>query len=249
MRYDPSRPIIHQPVSGAPGTVILEVRAAAGGDDAARFASSLMRAYLRYALRCDWKVSILAEDRDTDRLREGTYRFAGNGVAGLRSEAGTHRVVQEASRKRDGRRHTSAVTVAVLPVEPAARAALALRDVDISTFRASGAGGQHMQKTETAVRVVHRPTGLTAVVQDERSQASNKERALEVLSARLDARLRQAADGRVAATRAAQVGSGAWAERIRSYTEDADRVVDHRTGVAASLRRFMAGDLGAFVGA
>jgi peptide chain release factor 1 len=145
-----------------------------------------------------------------------------------------------------GRRHTSAVTVSVLPVPKAIRTVLNDGDVSIEFFRAGGKGGQHRNKTETAVRAVHRPTGLTAVIADERSQSTNRERALEVLSARVADRARRAVEGKRGAVRAAMHGSGDISERFRSYLWREGTVVDHSTGRTAPLKAVLDGDFSAF---
>jgi peptide chain release factor 1 len=238
-----SRPDRSSSFSGAPDlesrrTLILELRAAMGGDDAALFAAEMLTMYLRFAERRSWSAEILD--------RSAVVRIEGRGVGLLEAEAGTHRVQRQPANDRAGRRHTSAVTVAVLPVAQSDIAMLDLREVDITSFRSSGAGGQNVQKTETAIRAVHRPTGLTAVIQDERSQSRNRDRALEVLAARVAERSRSGAAASRAQARREMVGAGHIAERMRTYAWRERTVTDHRTGVSQPLDRVLGGNLDAF---
>jgi peptide chain release factor 1 len=223
-------------------TLILEIRSAMGGEDAAVFAGELARVYLRYAERVHIKAELLEREALGAGWRFIVLRLSGRGVERLSGEAGTHRVTREPGNDRQGRRHTSAVTVAVLPVRATAEV-LDLRDVRLDTFRASGHGGQHMQKTESAVRAVHIPTGLRAVIANERSQAHNKERALELLAARVAAKVGQAGQIHEDRLRRSQVGSGHISERSRTYAWKAGLVTDHRTGVSLPLADVLAGGL------
>lgn len=227
--------------------VIVEIRAAMGGEDAGRFASELLRAYLRYAERQGWRAEVCEHSFGAPGVtRSAALRIEGTGLDALRAEVGTHRVTRQPVNDRTGRRHTSAVTVAVLPVPVDVTAALDLREVAITTFRSSGAGGQNVQKTETAIRAIHRPTGLSAVIQDERSQSRNKQRALQVLAARVASLRSGEAGGVQAARRSAMHGSGNIAERQRSYLWREGVAVDHRTGVRVDLGQALDGNLAPF---
>lgn len=225
------------------GVLILELRSAMGGEDAAVFAGQLARAYLRYAERAGLSAEVLERETLGTGWRYIVLRLAGHGVSALSSEAGTHRVTREPANDRSGRRHSSAVTVAVLPVRRATVAALDLAQVRLDTFRPSGHGGQAMQKTESAVRAVHLPTGLSAVIADERSQVHNKERALELLAARLSARTGRADQAKEDRLRRRQIGSGHIAERVRTYAWKAGLVTDHRSGISVPLAAVLAGEL------
>ncbi len=209
----------------------LEVRAGTGGEESALFASDLLRMYSRYAERRGWRSEVVSHSAsDLGGVREAIVRLSGDGVYGrLKFESGGHRVQRVPATEAQGRTHTSAATVAVLP-EPDAQAAVALNPAElrIDTFRASGAGGQHINKTDSAVRVTHLPTGLVVECQDDRSQHRNKARALEVLAARLQQRVRQQAHEREAAQRRSLVGSGDRSDRIRTYNVPQGRVTDHR---------------------
>jgi peptide chain release factor 1 len=174
--------------------------------------------------------------------RSASIRITGKSVERLIAEAGTHRVSRIPWNERKGRRHTSAVTVSVLPVPERISAVLDMKDVTVEFFRASGKGGQHRNKTETAVRAVHKPTGLRAVIADERSQSSNKDRALALLAARVAERRQNAADQRIGAKRSEQHGSGHISERFRSYLWREGIVVDHESGRSAPLRQVLDGD-------
>ncbi len=209
----------------------LEVRAGTGGEESALFASDLLRMYTRYAERRGWRCEVLGHSAsDLGGVREAIVRLSGEGVYGrLKFESGGHRVQRVPATEAQGRIHTSAATVAVLP-EPDAQATIALNPAElrIDTFRASGAGGQHINKTDSAVRVTHLPTGLVVECQDDRSQHRNKARALEVLAARLQQRARQQAHEREAAQRRSLVGSGDRSDRIRTYNVPQGRVTDLR---------------------
>ncbi|OIQ79643.1 peptide chain release factor 1 [mine drainage metagenome] len=209
----------------------VEVRAGTGGEESALFASELLRMYTRYAEARGWRCEMLGHTAsDLGGVREAIVRISGDGVYGrLKFESGGHRVQRVPATEAQGRIHTSAATVAVLP-EPDAQAAVELNPAElrIDTFRASGAGGQHINKTDSAVRVTHLPTGLVVECQDDRSQHRNKARALEVLAARLQQRVRQQAHEREAAQRRSLVGSGDRSDRIRTYNVPQGRVTDHR---------------------
>jgi len=233
------------PADAAPA--FLEIRAGTGGDEAALFAGDLLRMYLRYAERRRWKVEILSErPGEVGGYREVITRVVGEGVYGrLKFESGAHRVQRVPATESGGRIHTSACTVAVLPEpEDVAETELAKEDLRVDTFRASGAGGQHVNKTDSAVRITHLPTGIVVECQDERSQHKNRARALALLKARLDDAARSRSVAERAETRRDLVGSGDRSERIRTYNYSQGRVTDHRIDLTLySLDAILEGDL------
>jgi len=226
----------------------LEIRAGTGGDESALFAADLLRMYLRHAERQGWKTEILsANESDLGGYKEVVARIEGDGVyEALKFESGGHRVQRVPATETQGRIHTSACTVAVLP-EPdeAEEVTLNPAELRIDTYRASGAGGQHINKTDSAVRVTHLPTGLVAECQDDRSQHRNKAKALAVLGARLRDRERLERQAKEAATRKSLIGSGDRSDRIRTYNFPQGRVTDHRINLTLyKLGAVMDGDLG-----
>ncbi len=209
---------------------ILEIRAGTGGDEAALFGSNLLRMYQRYAEQKGWKFEILAiSDTGIGGIKEATISIAGRSVfARLKFESGVHRVQRVPETESSGRIHTSAATVAVLPEAEEIDVKIAEKDLRIDIFRASGPGGQSVNTTDSAVRIVHLPTGITVQQQDEKSQHKNKEKALKILRSRLFEHERQIADAQRASDRKSQVGSGDRSERIRTYNYPQSRVTDHR---------------------
>ena len=226
----------------------VEIRAGTGGDESALFAGDLARMYTRYAANAGWKVEIMsANDSEIGGYKEVVLRIEGENVYGaLRFESGGHRVQRVPATETQGRIHTSACTVAVMP-EPDEQQAITLNPADlrIDTFRASGAGGQHINKTDSAVRVVHLPTGIVAECQDGRSQHSNKAKALQVLQARIQEKERKEREAKEAALRKGLIGSGDRSDRIRTYNFPQGRLTDHRINLTLyKLLQIMEGDLG-----
>ncbi|MFN0183922.1 MAG: peptide chain release factor 1 [Aquabacterium sp.] len=226
---------------------LLEIRAGTGGDESTLFAADLARMYLRYCERRGWRTEVLSQSAsDLGGWKELVVRIEGDGAYGrLRFESGGHRVQRIPQTESQGRIHTSACTIAVMP-EPAEDAQVQINssDLRIDTFRASGAGGQHINKTDSAVRVTHLPTGIVAECQDDRSQHRNKARALLVLAARLQERERAERAAQQAATRKSLVGSGDRSDRIRTYNFPQGRLTDHRIGLTLHrLATVMEGDL------
>ncbi len=226
----------------------LEIRAGAGGDESALFAGELARMYMRHADSVGWKVEVVSEHAaELGGYKEIVLRVAGeNAYGALRFESGGHRVQRVPVTETQGRIHTSACTVAVMP-EPDEREAIQLNPADlrIDTFRASGAGGQHINKTDSAVRVVHLPTGTVAECQDGRSQHANKAKALQVLQARLQEKERSERAAKEAAERKGLIGSGDRSDRIRTYNFPQGRLTDHRINLTLyKLLYVMEGDLG-----
>ena len=225
---------------------ILEVRAGTGGDEAALFAGDLVRMYLKHAEVKGWKHSwVGASEGTVGGFKEAVIRLEGEGVFGwLKFECGVHRVQRVPATESQGRVHTSAATVAVLPVAREVDVSLNLNDVRKDTFRASGAGGQHVNKTESAVRLTHLPTGTVVECQDGRSQHQNYERALEVLRSRLYDAARAEAEAERAANRKSQVSTGDRSAKIRTYNFPQGRVTDHRIGLTVhTLPSVLSGEL------
>lgn len=228
--------------------IFIEIRAGTGGDEAALFAGDLLRMYSRYAERNRWQVELVsASESDLGGYKEVIVRLAGAGAYGkLKFESGGHRVQRVPATESQGRIHTSACTVAVMPeADELAEIELNEKDLRIDTFRASGAGGQHINKTDSAVRITHLPSGMVVECQDGRSQHANKAQAMKVLAARLNDRQKREAQAKEAAERKSLIGSGDRSERIRTYNYPQGRVTDHRINLTLHKLDFvMDGDLG-----
>ena len=226
-------------------SVILEVRAGTGGDEAALFAGDLFRMYQRYAQRQGWKVDIdSVSEGEMGGYKEIVASISGDGVFGrLKFESGVHRVQRVPDTEAQGRIHTSAATVAVLPEPEDVEIEINDNDIRIDTYRSSGAGGQHVNKTDSAVRITHLPTGIV-VTSSEKSQHQNRAKAMKVLKARLYDRQREALDTARSDARRSQVGSGDRSERIRTYNFPQGRVTDHRINLTLySLPKVMEGEI------
>ncbi len=225
----------------------LEIRAGTGGDESALFAGDLARMYLRHSERHGWRTELLSESvSDLGGYKEAVFRIEGDGVYGrLKFESGGHRVQRVPATETQGRIHTSACTVAVLP-EPdeAEEVKINPAELRIDTFRASGAGGQHVNKTDSAIRITHLPTGIVAECQDDRSQHRNKAKAMAVLTARLREKERSERAAKEAATRKGLIGSGDRSDRIRTYNFPQGRLTDHRINLTLyKLQFILDGDL------
>ena len=227
--------------------IFLEIRAGTGGEESALFAGDLFRMYTRFAERNRWQVEVISQSAsDLGGYREVIAKVVGQGAySKLKFESGTHRVQRVPATETQGRIHTSACTVAVLPeADAVADVVLNPAELKIDTYRASGAGGQHVNKTDSAVRITHLPTGIVVECQDDRSQHKNKARALGVLGARIKDQQVRAQQSRTAATRKLQVGSGDRSERIRTYNFPQGRVTDHRINLTLyKIAAIMDGDL------
>jgi peptide chain release factor 1 len=226
-------------------SAIVEVRAGTGGDEAALFAADLLRMYQRYAQLTGWRTEILSvSDSDLGGIKEAVMEVAGQGAyAKLKFESGVHRVQRVPVTEAGGRIHTSAATVAVLPEPEEVDVHIEDKDLKVDVFRASGAGGQHVNKTESAVRITHLPTGIVVAQQDEKSQHKNRAKALKILKAKLFEAERERQASARAAERKGLVGSGDRSERIRTYNFPQGRVTDHRINLTLyKLDRILSGE-------
>ena len=226
--------------------VIVEIRGGAGGEEAALFAGVLMRMYTMYAESCRFKTEIInANETELGGYKEVSFMIEGEGAySRFKYESGVHRVQRVPETETSGRIHTSTVTVAVLPEADDVEVDINPADLQIDTFRSSGAGGQHINKTESAIRITHLPTGLVVECQDERSQFKNKDKALKILRSRLLDAAQREHDAAIASDRKSQVGTGDRSERIRTYNYPQGRITDHRIGLTIyKLDQVLNGDM------
>ena len=226
--------------------VIIEIRAGAGGEEAALFANEVRRMYYMFAEKNRWRIEeIDIEENELGGLKEGSFMVVGDGAySKFKFESGVHRVQRVPDTESQGRIHTSTITVAVLPEAPDVDIEILDKDLKIDTYRSSGAGGQHVNKTESAIRITHLPTGIVVNCQDERSQIKNRDKAMNILKSKLYDYFQSQADAEYAATRKSQVGTGDRSERIRTYNFPQGRVTDHRIGLTLySIENFMNGDI------
>lgn len=226
--------------------VIVEIRGGAGGEEAALFAGSLYRMYSMYAESKGWKTELInANETELGGFKEISFMINGEGAySKLKFESGVHRVQRVPETETQGRIHTSTVTVAVLPEAEDVEIEINPADLQVDTFRSSGAGGQHINKTESAIRITHLPTGLIVECQDERSQHKNREKAMKVLRSRLYEAKQREQESKIASERRSQVGTGDRSERIRTYNYPQSRVSDHRIGLTLyHLEQILNGDL------
>ena len=226
--------------------VIVEIRGGAGGEEAALFAHSLLRMYTMYVQSRGWAMELLnLNETELGGVKEAIFSVDGDGAySRLKYESGVHRVQRVPETETQGRIHTSTATVAVMPQAEEVDFALDIKDLRIDTFRSSGAGGQHINKTSSAIRVTHIPTGMVVECQNERSQFQNKDKALEILRSRLLARKQKEQQDAINASRQGQVGNGDRSEKIRTYNFPQDRCTDHRIGLTVhNLAKIMDGNL------
>ena len=226
--------------------IICEIRGGAGGDEAALFAGTLFRMYSMYAERKHWKIEVLNENETgLGGYKEISFMVTGKGAySRLKFESGVHRVQRVPETEASGRIHTSTATVAILPVVEDVQIEINPADIKLEVFRASGAGGQHVNKTSSAVRLIHIPTGIVAECQTERSQTQNREYAMKLLKSRLYEVEKQKRDSELANERKSQVGSGDRSEKIRTYNYPQGRITDHRIGLSIyQMENFLNGDL------
>ncbi len=231
---------------------ICEIRAGTGGEEAALFAGELFRMYSMYAERKQWKLEVLNENEtELGGYKEITFMISGKGVySRMKFESGAHRVQRVPETESNGRIQTSAATVAVLPVVEDVQIEINPADVKMEVFRASGAGGQHINKTSSAVRLIHIPTGIVAECQTERSQVQNREYAMRLLKSRLYEIEKEKQDAELTNTRRSQVGSGDRSEKIRTYNYPQGRITDHRIGMSIyQMEDFLNGNLDAMIDA
>ncbi len=232
--------------------VIIEIRPAAGGDEAALFAGELMRMYLRYCERRRWKTEIVEmEESGIGGVSRAVFNINEQGAySQLKHESGVHRVQRVPATESQGRIHTSTVTVAVLPEAEDVDVEIKNEDLEISTFCSSSAGGQHMQKNETAIRIIHKPTSIVVTCQDERSQAQNKLKAMAVLRAKIYQLEQERLAAERSGLRKGQIGTGDRSEKIRTYNFPQSRITDHRIGFQAhNMITFMDGDIQSMIDA
>lgn len=227
--------------------VIIEIRGGAGGEEASLFAAELYSMYCRFAESVRWKTELVdANETELGGMKEVVFSVSGKGVySKLKYESGVHRVQRVPETESQGRVHTSTVTVAVLPEAEDVEVEINDKDLKIDTYRSGGAGGQHINKTESCIRITHLPTGIVVTCQDERSQIKNREKAMKVLKSRLYDYYNTKYQSDYAENRKNQIGSGDRSERIRTYNFPQNRVTDHRIGLTLySLDTFMMGDIG-----
>lgn len=227
-------------------SVIIEIRAGTGGEEAALFAAELLRMYTRYAERKGWKAELMsANETGIGGIKEAILSIDGRGAySHLKFESGVHRVQRVPETESGGRIHTSAATVAVLPEAEEVEVQIDPEDLEIDTYRSSSAGGQNVQKNETAIRIVHKPTGIVVTCQDERSQLQNKEKAMRMLRAHLLEKMTREQEEQISQARRSMVKSGDRSDKIRTYNFPQGRVTDHRIGFSIyNIDSFMEGDI------
>lgn len=234
------------------GNIIIEIRAAAGGEESALFGTELLRMYNYYAEQHHYKTEMVdVNETELGGIKDATFIVKGKGAySRLKYEAGVHRVQRVPETESQGRIHTSTVTVAVLPEMEDVEFEIADNDLRIDTYRSSGAGGQHINKTDSAIRMTHLPTGIVVCCQDERSQIKNREKAMRILKSKLYEYYESIRDKEFKEKRQSQVGTGDRSERVRTYNYPQGRVTDHRVGVSSyDLEGVLAGDIDQFIDA